>query len=71
MGVCMTDLPEPFTVVHGLRCAWQVWGEGDQLGTLNLLTAQRKLDAVKEIKEGHSICLDLPLQFPAQPLFAR
>ena len=31
-------------------CAWGVWGEDDQLGTINMLTEDVVKDAAKEIK---------------------
>ena len=31
-------------------CAWDVWGKGDQLGTVNLLTDEVVKEAAKEIK---------------------
>lgn len=31
-------------------CAWDVWGKGDQLGTVNLLTEEVVKEAAKEIK---------------------
>ena len=31
-------------------CAWGVWGEGDELGTVNLLTPEVVNEAAKEIK---------------------
>ena len=31
-------------------CAWEVWGKGDQLGTVNLLTPEVVQEAAKEIK---------------------
>ena len=31
-------------------CAWEVWGKGDQLGTVNLLTEEVVKEASKEIK---------------------
>lgn len=34
-------------------CAWKVWGEGDELGTVNLLTEKVVAEAAKEIK---SVC---------------
>lgn len=36
-------------------CAWGVWGEGDQLGTVNLLTEDVVKEAAKEIKSPHLI----------------
>ena len=29
-------------------CAWDVWGEGDELGTVNLLTEKVVAEAAKE-----------------------
>lgn len=31
-------------------CAWSVWGEGDELGTVNLLTDDVVKAAAKEVK---------------------
>lgn len=31
-------------------CAWSVWGEGDELGTVNLLTEKVVAEAAKEIR---------------------
>ena len=31
-------------------CAWDVWGKGDQLGTINLLTEEVVKEAAQEIK---------------------
>ena len=31
-------------------CAWEVWGKGDQLGTVNLLTPEVVKEAAEEIK---------------------
>lgn len=31
-------------------CAWGVWGEGDELGTVNLLTEKVVAEAAKEIR---------------------
>ncbi|OQV09726.1 hypothetical protein CLAIMM_13816 [Cladophialophora immunda] len=41
--------------------AWALWGENDELGTLNYLTPEVILQATKEIKAGVTIQLDLPL----------
>lgn len=48
-------------------CAWGLYGPDDELGTLNLLTPQRILDAAKEIRLGLSIGLNLPLTVPNPP----
>lgn len=52
-------------------CAWEVWGKGDELGTVNLLTAEVVAEAAKEIKLGKTICLNLPINFPGKPTFKR
>ena len=31
-------------------CAWSVWGEGDELGTINLLTEEVVQEAAKLVK---------------------
>lgn len=53
-------------------CAWSVWGSEDQLGTVNLLTADVvKRAAQEEIKKGKTVCLNWPINFPAKPMFGR
>src|SRR3954462_15709600 len=48
----------------GERHAWGAFGEGDQLGTINLLTPERVLAASKLVRKGSVINLSLPLDFP-------
>jgi kynurenine formamidase len=43
---------------------WGDFGPDDQLGRLNLLTPERTLRAVAEVREGRSFCLSLPLDRP-------
>ena len=43
---------------------WGDWGPDDQLGRLNLLTPDKVLKAVAEVKEGKTFCLSLPLDYP-------
>jgi hypothetical protein len=43
---------------------WGDFGPDDQLGRLNLLTAEKLLQGVAEVKEGRAFCLSLPLDFP-------
>ncbi|KAL5533420.1 hypothetical protein ACEPAF_5196 [Sanghuangporus sanghuang] len=52
-------------------CAWDLWGAGDELGTINLLTEDNVREAAKEVKTGQSVCLNWPLNFPEKPLFSR
>jgi hypothetical protein len=43
---------------------WGDWGPDDQLGRLNLLTADKVKQGVAEVKEGKTFCLSLPLDYP-------
>ena len=43
---------------------WGDWGPDDQLGRLNLLSPQKVLEGVGEVKEGINFCLSLPLDVP-------
>lgn len=43
---------------------WGDWGPDDQIGRLNLLTHERVLAAVSEVREGRTFCLSLPLDYP-------
>ncbi|PFH53529.1 hypothetical protein AMATHDRAFT_73341 [Amanita thiersii Skay4041] len=53
-------------------CAWSVWGEDDQLGTVNLLTEEVvKRAAQEELRTGKAVSLNWPINFPAKPVFSR
>jgi hypothetical protein len=43
---------------------WGDWGPDDQLGRLNLLTPEKVLQGVAEVKTGRNFCLSLPLDYP-------
>jgi len=43
---------------------WGDFGPEDQLGRLNLLTPERVLAGVREVREGRGFCLSLPLDYP-------
>lgn len=43
---------------------WGDFGEDDQRGRLNLLTPQKVLQAVAEVKVGKVFCLSMPLDYP-------
>src|ERR1051325_10525179 len=45
---------------------WGDWGPDDQLGRLNLLTRDKVLKGVAEVKEGKTFCLSLPLDYPGK-----
>lgn len=46
------------------RSNWGRFGANDRLGTLNFITAERRLAAAREIQEGIVFCLSLPLDLP-------
>jgi kynurenine formamidase len=43
---------------------WGDWGPDDQLGRLNLVTREKVLQGITEVREGRSFCLSLPLDYP-------
>lgn len=43
---------------------WGDWGPDDELGRLNLLTAERRKRAAAEVRDGLCFCLSLPLDMP-------
>jgi kynurenine formamidase len=43
---------------------WGDWGDDDELGRINLITAEKVLEGVREVQAGKSFCLSLPLDFP-------
>ncbi|MGH8010943.1 MAG: cyclase family protein, partial [Candidatus Binataceae bacterium] len=51
--------------------AWGVFGDDDQLGTINLLTPERVREASASIREGRVFALNLPINIPDPPLFTR
>lgn len=46
------------------NATWGDWGEDDQLGRLNLITAEKVKQGIAEVKEGKTFCLSLPLDYP-------
>ena len=43
---------------------WGDFGANDQRGRLNLITDERRLAAIREVKDGKAFVLSLPLDFP-------
>ena len=43
---------------------WGEFGPDDQLGRINLLTAEKVRQGIAEVKEGLSFCLSMPLDYP-------
>jgi kynurenine formamidase len=53
------------------RSAWGVWGDDDELGTINLLTPQRVARAAGLVRKGAVFSLNWDLERPEPPLFGR
>ena len=51
--------------------AWGVFGDDDQVGTINLLTAERVRQAAVEIRGGRIFPLNLPMEIPDPPRHKR
>ena len=43
---------------------WGEFGDDDQRGRLNLLSAERRLRAIQEVRTGEVFCLSHPLDLP-------
>lgn len=43
---------------------WGDFGADDQAGRMNLITAEKVLQGLAEVREGKTFCLSLPLDFP-------
>ena len=55
----------------GLRHAWGVFGADDELGTVNLLSAERVRAAAQLVRDGTVVNLVVPLSAIDPPLFGR
>jgi kynurenine formamidase len=51
--------------------AWGVFGDRDEVGTINLLTPACVVAAAGSIKSGRVFALNLPIDIPNPPLFTR
>lgn len=49
---------------------WGDFGDDDQIGRMNLVTPERRLAAVGEVREGLAFQLGLPLDYPRRQVFA-
>lgn len=71
----MADLPSydelPIKPDAPPGSSWGVWGEGDVLGCLNLLTPERIVRAASLVKTGKVFALNLDATLPSPPLFGR
>jgi hypothetical protein len=53
------------------RSAWGIFGDDDQIGTLNLLTPERVAAAARLVQHGQVFALNWELELPHPPLFKR
>lgn len=44
--------------------SWGEFGPNDQRGRMNLVTPEKVLQGIAEVKEGRTFCLSLPLDVP-------
>jgi kynurenine formamidase len=51
--------------------AWGVFGDEDEVGTINLQTPERVVAAASSIRTGRIFPLNLPINIPDPPLFTR
>ncbi len=51
--------------------AWGLWGEADEIGTINLLTPERVAAAARLVRRGQIFPLNWDLELPDPPLFGR
>jgi kynurenine formamidase len=69
------DLPSydqlPRLEPMGLPHAWDCFGAGDQLGSVNLLTPERIIEAARLVQRGVVYNLDLPLNAIDPPMYGR
>jgi len=61
----------PVNSNHPPHSAWGVFGDDDQIGTLNLLTPERVAAAARLVQQGHVFALNWELEQPSPPLFNR
>ncbi|KAI8371984.1 hypothetical protein EDC96DRAFT_501141 [Choanephora cucurbitarum] len=61
----------PIHPKHPKGTAWGVWGEDDNIGTANLLTPERVVNAAQYIKTGKRFPLNWGLEHPRVALFGR
>ncbi len=50
---------------------WGLFGPDDEVGTINLLTPERVVEAARLVRKGAVFSLNLPLNVPSPPLYGR
>lgn len=51
----------PFKKGEPVGCAWGLWDDEDEKGTLSLITAETRIAAARLVNQGKSFGLSLPL----------
>lgn len=73
-GTAVAHVPyDELPLLHpsGLRHAWNVYGEQDELGTLNQISDEVVRSAATLVRTGQRCSLDLPITVPDPPMFGR
>jgi Putative cyclase len=60
-GTGLPDYADLPAAAHGGRSAWGLFGADDNLGLVNLMTADRIAAAARLVRRGQVFCLDMPL----------
>ena len=61
----------PYKPGNPPRTAWGLWGDDDQIGTINLLTPERVTGAAKLVRKGSTFPMNWDLEKPNPPQFFR
>ncbi len=61
----------PYKPGNPPRSAWGLWGDQDEIGTINLLTPERVVEAARSVRTGQTFALSWELELPDPPLFGR
>src|SRR5690349_7163699 len=67
----MTELPDYAALPpapNGGRSAWGLFGAGDNLGLVNLMTPERIAAAARLVRRGQVFCLDMPFGSISPPM---
>ena len=71
----MTTIPRfddlPVSPDKPPRSSWGVFGDDDEVGTVNLLTPERVLEAAHLVRKGSVFSLNQDLQWPDPPILGR
>jgi hypothetical protein len=73
MATALTNLPSydqlPLRQGAPDGSAWGVFGDDDELGTWNLVTPEKTVEAASMVRKGRTFGLNAPIDMPARALF--